>query len=68
MNGLNDASFDWNAEHVQGETNVRFFHSHIHPTVFLHRRGKTLEGMLGVRVDDDQMARSIGSRKTTEMS
>ena len=45
-----------------------FVQSQIHPTVFLHRRGETLEGMRGAHVDDDLMAGSIGSRTTTEMS
>ena len=39
-----------------------FVQSQIHPTVFLHRRGETLEGMRGVHVDDDLMAGSIGSK------
>ena len=61
--GLNDAPFEWNAEHVQGMLDVGFTQSQVHPTVFLdwrrHDDGTTaLEGGLGMHVDDDLMAGS----------
>ena len=57
--GLNDAPFEWNAEHVQGMIDVGFIQSQVHPTVFLYwKDDDTLQGMLGMHVDDDLMTGS----------
>ena len=58
MYGLNDASFEWNVEDVQGVKDVRFAQSQVHPTVFQSRRDDRLEGVHGVHVDDDLMTGS----------
>ena len=51
--GLNDAPYEWNAEHAQGLIDTGFVQSKIHSSVFLFRKHGVVEGMLGVHVDDD---------------
>ena len=54
--GLNDAPFEWNAEHVAGLKEVGWTQSQINPAFFLYWREKELEGVLNMHVDDDLMA------------
>ena len=56
--GLNDASFTLTAEHLQRSSDVGVSLSQTHPRMFLCRRGESLEGILGVHVDDDLMTGS----------
>ena len=54
--GLNDAPFEWHAEHVRGLQEVGWTKSKINPTVMLFWREGKLEGVLNMHVDDDLMA------------
>ena len=56
--GLKDASFALTAEHLQRSSDVGVSLSQTHPRMFVCRRGESLEGILGVHVDDDLMTGS----------
>ena len=55
---FDDVSFTLTAEHLQRSSDVGVSLSQIHPRMFLSRRGESLEGILGVHVDDDLMTGS----------